>query len=232
MSAIAFLSACGDSGTGLGERELAFVEVTPPFGRVFTAGDSVAFTATGVFDDGSRGPVEVTWASQDPSIVTMSATGWATAVGDGVTVVEASAGLIVGRAGVLVDPDTIAPLLTNAFVDFSAVSVFQRTATIRLDVHLEDSGSGLKSALAFFTAPTGSGATGLVTLLKVEDPGAPPSDLTVFQGVLAIPANTGVGTWTLSLIQADDKAGNVGRWGTLDLEALGLTVEIVATLSR
>ena len=231
VAGVVLMVGCGSS-TGPGDPELSGVEVTPTFGRVIVPGDSVAFAATGVFEDGSRGPVEVTWSSRDPLVAIVSASGWATAVGNGVTIVEASVGLVVGQAAILVDPDTIAPQLTNAFADSRLVSVFQRTATVRLEIHLEDSGSGLKSALAFFDAPQGAGATGLVTMRKVEDPGAPPNGRTVFEGVLGIPANVGVGTWILSEVQGIDRAGNVGRWGTLDLDALGLSVEIIASLSR
>ena len=86
-------------------------------------------------------------------------------------------------------------------------------------------GSGVRSALAHFDAPSGGGINGLVVLERIEET----DGVSTFAGSLEVPAVVGRGIWTLSLIEARDGFGNTARWGKQALARRGLTVQFEAT---
>ena len=82
---------------------LTSITVTPS-SITTTPGNSGQFTATGTFSDGSKRNVNATatWASSETSVVTVNATGKATAVASGTGTVSATVGTVSGSATVTV----------------------------------------------------------------------------------------------------------------------------------
>ena len=94
-----------DFGTGFGlidavlavgevaePRVLTSIDVTPDNGVIIESGETQQFSATGTFDDGSTEDLttSVTWVSSIPAVATIDATGLATGVGGGSTVITAT----------------------------------------------------------------------------------------------------------------------------------------------
>ena len=121
--------------------------------------------------------------------------------------------------------DTIPPTLSDVFVDRARVAVLNRRGLVVVSAELADDDSGVITAFALFSAPTGAPISGLVLLDRVA---GRKTDGT-WSGTLEILPNTGIGTWTLALLHVQDAAGNAATWRDEDLEALGLatTFEVV-----
>ncbi len=82
----------------------ALVAVSPPL-NTLTIGDSVSLTATAKDASGAVIPdAPITWSSGNTAVVTVSATGVATAVGGGTVTITAKSGNASGTASVLVIP--------------------------------------------------------------------------------------------------------------------------------
>lgn len=96
--ACAVVAACGDPP--LPSR----IEVTPPFTTADVVGTTVQYTAR-VIDEEEREIVsaEVTWASLDPAVATISATGLATVTGQGNATLRATHQSISGSASLAVE---------------------------------------------------------------------------------------------------------------------------------
>jgi uncharacterized protein YjdB len=89
------LLCLGTSLVGCSNQGLDSVQVTPAT-QALTVGQTAQFTATGTYGNGSHLSTQnitslVTWASNAPSVATISATGVATAVGAGTTTITATA---------------------------------------------------------------------------------------------------------------------------------------------
>ena len=95
-------------GVGAAPPTLQSITVTPANGSLLI-GNTVQFTATGVFSDNSTQNLTgaVTWASAAPAIVTITAGGLATAAAPGATTITATSGAIVGQTTLNV---TVSPL--------------------------------------------------------------------------------------------------------------------------
>lgn len=99
------LAGCGSAG-------LTSIQVTPASQAFSSSGQTVQFTAIGVYRQGSHPPTTknitslVQWASSNPSVAAISSTGLATAVGTGSATITASmngfTGLESGSATVTV----------------------------------------------------------------------------------------------------------------------------------
>lgn len=219
--------ACGDGTSG--PVTLDRVDVEPRAARTTAPGDSIRFEAFAVLTDGSRERVEPTWSSNEPDVVEIGPDGWATGLTTGAAVVVAAHEGELGVASFVIDPDTVAPVLLDAFADQTGVDLDQGSVTVVITAELRDEGSGTGSVLAIFDGPQGTGISNLVTFSLVsETVDADDGVLGVFEGFLTIPASTGAGTWTLAALRADDRSGNSRSWGPEELENLGLAVEIIA----
>lgn len=222
------LYACGETTTGPSPLDRVVVE--PLLARTTAPGDSVRFEAFAVFADGTREPVEPAWSTSRPDVVRIDEDGWATGLANGAAVIEASHEGTVGNASFLVDPDTMPPELGDVFAADSRVSVSFGPVTVPITAEFRDEGSGVRSVVALFDGPLGTGITGLVTLsLASEEVTSDGVFVSVFEGSLGIPGTIGVGTWTLEALRADDRSGNTRQWGDGELEQLGLRVQIIAT---
>lgn len=222
------VAACGDDDPMGLEAGFVGIAVEPSLNRVFEVGDSAQFRAFGVAANGDREPIDVEWTTAQPAVATISPTGWAVAADLGATVITATHEDMTAVASLVVDPDQTAPQVTNAFADPPSVDVQISPASVRIEVEFEDNESGTTSALAIFDGPLGSGGvTGLVVLVPQTESDKEPG-LSTFEGLLEIPAMAGAGTWTLSALRAEDRAGNIGQWGVESLDELGFRVEVVA----
>ena len=91
------------------------VEPTTP---LILVGNTQAFTATGLFNDGSSQNLTaiVTWTSSAPPVASIAATGVATGSADGTTTISASSGSISGHTTLTVRAkvpgDSTAPTAT------------------------------------------------------------------------------------------------------------------------
>jgi uncharacterized protein YjdB len=88
------LLCLGSSLVGCSNQGLDSVQVTPAT-QALTVGQTAQFTATGTYGNASHPSTQditslVTWASNAPSVATISATGVATAVGAGTTTITAT----------------------------------------------------------------------------------------------------------------------------------------------
>ena len=129
-----------------------------------------------------------------------------------------------------VNPDTLAPALETVFASPTRVVLRGAPVLVRVQAEFVDQGQ-VSQALAFFRGPLGAGVTGLVTMQLVEERAGPDDTLlSVWEGFLEIPGQVGAGTWALDGLTAEDRAGNVRRWGTDELKEQGFEVEVVATL--
>jgi hypothetical protein len=228
--------SCDGTVTGPeGETAVVSIEVTPAFGRLLFAGDSIRYAATAHLADGSARSVSPDWTSTDAAVATIAADGWAFAHSDGVVVLNATLDSIVASAVLLINSDTEAPTLETVFVDRTLVNIFQRAGVIELRAEFIDRDSGVSRALAVFDGPFGASITGVVDLSPLpadSTDGATQTDgARVFTGLLQIPANAGVGLWTLSTLSADDRARNSARWSARELADLGFEVTVQAVLS-
>ncbi|MEM7417545.1 MAG: hypothetical protein AAF389_18795 [Gemmatimonadota bacterium] len=235
LAGLVLVLGCGEPVGPVDRGPVVRVDLEPTFGRLLEAGDTLTFRAFGVWEDGSREPLTAAWSVGDGSVASVDPSGTVTAVSAGLTSIAASVPGASGVATLLIDPDTVAPSLADIFPDRSRVNVFQRPGAIRIRAEFDDAESGARGALATFNGPLGAGITGIVGLdpLPADSasvPNQPGVTRRAFAGFLQIPANVGVGTWTLAAVRVDDRAGNVRQWGANELEALGLSVEIVAVV--
>ncbi len=235
---------CGDGATDPGERNtgLQSIHVRPALVRLLAPGDSARFQAEGHQADGSVGPVEVTWSTDDAAVVEVGSDGWVVARAVGGTAVRAGSGDVEGRGFVVVNPDTTAPALIDVGVEPRTVTVGRTAQVVRLRAEFEDRGTGARGSLALFDGPLGVGITSIVALeIRADsalgsssgDAAGPssPGRRTVFEGFLEIPANTGAGEWFLTELKVDDRVGNQRQWGRRELEELGFVVRVLAVTS-
>lgn len=153
--------ACGDGMSG--PATLDRVDVEPRAARTTAPGDSIRFEAFAVLTDGSRERVEPAWSSSEPDVVEIGPDGWATGLMTGAAVVLAAYEGELGIASFIIDPDTVPPVLLDAFADPSRVDLNEGSVTVVITVELRDEGSGTKSVLALFDGPQGTGISTLVT---------------------------------------------------------------------
>jgi hypothetical protein len=89
---------------------LASIEVTPPILRI-AAGRSALMTATGVYSDNStQNLTQVTWASSNSAVASVSPGGVATAVGVGTATITATSGGIAGSTTLTVTSAVLASI--------------------------------------------------------------------------------------------------------------------------
>jgi len=104
--ALALLVVAMAGGCGTEPPVPAAVTVSPDSPTLLWVDETVRLTATVQGLDGQAIPgAEVTWTSEDESVVTVDATGLVRAVGKGVTFVRAVAGDVEGSSMVRVNPD-------------------------------------------------------------------------------------------------------------------------------
>ncbi len=103
LGAPVFLASCGGSEAAAPEEPRpAVVQVTPSEVTLTFLGQTRTLTVLVLDQSGSRFNGTVTWASDDPSVATVSDQGVVTAVGSGTTTVRASVGGVSGAATVIV----------------------------------------------------------------------------------------------------------------------------------
>lgn len=102
------------AGTGSGARDLSTVAITPATQALNTFGEMGQFIAIGTYSSGMPSTVDmtngVTWSSSDLSVATITASGLATAVGNGTTTITAIAKAASGS----VIPTTAIVTVSNA----------------------------------------------------------------------------------------------------------------------
>jgi len=84
---------------------LVSIEVTPADSQIPALGQTQQFTATGTYSDDSTADItgSVTWSSTDTSVATIDASGLATPVAEGFTIIDASLGEVTNGTGLVVE---------------------------------------------------------------------------------------------------------------------------------
>ena len=152
---------------------LVAIEVTPPAASVAN-GLSRQFVATGVFSDNSTQDVtsQVTWASSNPAVATVSeaagSMGLATGVGVGATTITASMGGVTGSTTMTVTPARLvsievspaaASIMYASTRHFAATGVFSDNSTQDLTTQA----TWASSNVAVATVSNAAGSNGLAT---------------------------------------------------------------------
>ena len=127
----------------------------------------------------------------------------------------------------IVPTDSVPPTLSDVFVGNALVSVLNTRGRVVLSAELADDDSGVRTVLAHFDTPTGAAITSFVTLSRVSGT----NRAGTWSGILDIAPNTGIGTWTLAVLRAEDAARNAASWDSAALDALGfaITLQVVGS---
>jgi uncharacterized protein YjdB len=145
------------------------------------AGQTVQYSATGTYSDGSNQVLTTTatWASSDGTVATIVAGGLATAVGPGTTAITASVGSVTGTATLTVTPTLTSIVLSGApMVTIANGTSYQFTAYgfyndgSRHNITTQAAWSSSNSAAATVGATTGravSVAPGSTTITAALD---------------------------------------------------------------
>ena len=165
---IGFLVACGNDS----KSTLKSIALTPdPSSTTIPLGGTQQFTATGTFSDGKTQDItsQVTWASSDSTVITISTGGLATALKLGTASISASNGSVSsppGAAATVGDPviSSIAVGPNPASVQVGSTVQFSATATLtdgsEQDISATASWNSSNTAVA--TIDTAGLATGVV----------------------------------------------------------------------
>ena len=174
------------------------------------AGEAIAFTATGLFTDGSSQPLvnDVTWTSTNQSVASIGSSGLATTLTVGTTTIRAtvttSVGPVTGEATLTVQPApalVVTPLTTSLTVGQSALftvgAAVAPTSALTVTLALSGSGTALLSPVSVVisagqtTSPTpvqvtatGIGSVILTATAPVRQPAS--STLTITAGLPTI----------------------------------------------
>ncbi|HWZ74941.1 MAG TPA: Ig-like domain-containing protein [Candidatus Sulfotelmatobacter sp.] len=113
-----------------GTPTLTSIQVSPA-SPTFSMGTSRQFTATGVFNDGSTQDLtnSATWSSGNPSVATVSTSGFVTATSHGTSSISAASGSISGSTALLVEGSLTALQITPANASLPQGAIQQFTAT-------------------------------------------------------------------------------------------------------
>jgi alpha-tubulin suppressor-like RCC1 family protein len=144
VSVVALAAACG-SDTAVGPPAVASVAVTPGTDTLVALGRTRQFTAQVLDSRGAPVSATVVWRSSNPGVATVdSVTGVVTAVGNGLSVIRASAGGITGLATLAVAQVVAGVVVTPGSKSFTAVGDTQRFAAVA-----KDSGGGTVTGVRF-----------------------------------------------------------------------------------
>lgn len=117
-------------------RTLQSISLTPANASV-TAGTAQAYTAIGTYSDGSTQDVTSTtmWATSDPTVAVIDATGLASAIDTGQAVIQANMANVSGSATLTVTPGLLDAIITPAYTpaNRSAASPIQKAIAIGAD---------------------------------------------------------------------------------------------------
>ncbi|MBX3125058.1 MAG: Ig-like domain-containing protein, partial [Nitrospira sp.] len=189
--------------------EVESLTVAPAAPTAF-AGESVAFTATGLFTDGSSQPLanDITWSSTNQSVASIGSSGLATALTVGTTTIRAtvttSVGPVTGETTLTVQPApalVVTPLTTSLTVGQSALftvgTAVAPTSALTVTLAISGSGTALLSPVSVVisagqtTSPTpvqvtatGIGSVILTATAPVRQPAS--STLTITAGLPVI----------------------------------------------
>ncbi|MCH7475709.1 MAG: Ig-like domain-containing protein [Gemmatimonadetes bacterium] len=131
--------ACGGKdtvgpGTGNGTPTVATVVVTPGNATLVSLGETVQLTASALDANGNTiSGKTFTWSSSDESLVTVSSSGLATAIGNGVATIMATTEGVQGSASL-----TVAQVASRVEVTPASATVFPPGATVQLAASAED----------------------------------------------------------------------------------------------
>ncbi len=185
------------------------VEVTPGSAQKFR-GQTQQFSATAYDIDDNVVSTTISWASLDPSIATVDASGLATAVNIGETKIHAIANGMIGEATLVVNPDTVvivspffSAIAPSKNKQFTANAYDARNSMTLLSGITNFNWSVPSYGFPIFDVATVN-TTGLVTAKSSATPG-------MFSFVIAqIPSNPDVliGAAQLMITDCDCGAGN------------------------
>ena len=179
---------CGD---GTGPATVASVEVTPTSAALVSKGESVQFTANAKSANGDRIPGKfIEWVSSDPAVATIDATGLATAVSNGSTLITAASDGIEGSASVGVDQAVSSVEVTPATGTLVSLGETVQLSAVAMDANgnliLDKTAVWSSSNSAIATVGPASGlvtavANGAATITATMDDVDDTADLTVGQ---------------------------------------------------
>jgi N-acetylneuraminic acid mutarotase len=135
MCFLVLFTACGGDGGGTPERNLVALTVTPPSPSV-PKGLTQQFVAVGTFSDSSREDLlnGVAWSSGAPAVATVNASGLASALSEGSSVIKATYptgnGYLTASVNLSVTPATLREIAITPNPAFSGVALtLKLTAT-------------------------------------------------------------------------------------------------------
>jgi hypothetical protein len=161
----------GSASLTVGSATLVSIQITDanPFVLV---GAQIAFTATGTYSDGSIANIttSVTWTSSVPSVVTIGATGKASAIAAGASVIKAQLGNISQTTTVTVSASPIVSIAVapaSATLAIGGTQAFTATATLAdmTTVDVTTAAVWSSSAAAVAAVSNAAGSQGLTTAL-------------------------------------------------------------------
>jgi len=161
LLAIVALWGCSDNSTSPNPPDLgqppASVVVSPSELTFSALGDTATLAAT-VYDAAGNiiANAEVTWASSDPGVATVTANGLVAAVGNGSASITATAGSISGSAMATVDRIPASVVVSPSELTFSA---FGDTATLAATAH-----DAARNVIANAAVPWASSDPGVATV--------------------------------------------------------------------
>ncbi len=127
------------------------------------AGETVQFTATGTFSDGTTQDLTATatWTSSRPSVATIASTGLATGVGQGTTFIRATVGLVYGETSLTVLSATplTAITVTRVYPPTDFGIVIGDVASFTATGQFQDSSSQDLTPIVTWTSPDPTRAT-------------------------------------------------------------------------
>lgn len=133
--ALLLTAGCGDDAgpTDPTPRPVNSVRITPGADTLTALGDTVRLSATAIDADGTVVPgVALSWSSDDPSVVTVTPDGLASAVGNGIAEIVASADEVSGSAELAVIQVATSVEVSPATATLSSAGATQQfTATAR-----------------------------------------------------------------------------------------------------
>jgi len=169
LSALGWLAACSKDNPA-GPPTVSTVVVTPGADTLLTLGRTRQFTA--VARDASGNPVSgvtLVWTSSNPAVATVDgATGIVTAVGNGLSVIRADAGGVLGQATLAVAQVVATVVVSPPSAGFTAVGDTQRLGGVA-----KDSGGAIVQGVRFVWQSSDQSVATVDTggLLRSKGPG-------------------------------------------------------------
>ena len=177
------------------------------------------FTATGTFSDGSTQNLSssVAWSSATPAVATISSTGLATAVGAGMSMIQAISGAVTGSTILSVTGPTLSSIAVtpaNPSITKGATEQFTATGT-----YSDNSTQNITNSVSWFSLTTGVATISTAGLAKGV--GAGSSTIQATSGAITGSTVLNISAATLTSIAVTPANPSIARGATQQFTATG-----------